>query len=147
MTAANLDQAIDLVNRIDYKKGPYFADEGDFSSAGAALAFPFIACSRKTESGVPPGILQDAGSELGHRLRERAALPPPSEVRDIPIIARGRILLPQGDDAVTFAGRGGARPGRQCRQGRRRAGRRARRRNRDNRARGRHRASAWVAHP
>jgi hypothetical protein len=26
----------ELVNRIDYKKGPYFADEGDFSSAGAA---------------------------------------------------------------------------------------------------------------
>ncbi len=26
----------ELVKRIDYKKGPYFADEGDFSSAGAA---------------------------------------------------------------------------------------------------------------
>ena len=26
----------ELVNRIDYKKGPYYADEGDFSSAGAA---------------------------------------------------------------------------------------------------------------
>ncbi|MGK5055718.1 TonB-dependent receptor [Janthinobacterium sp. LB2P49] len=26
----------ELVQRIDYKKGPYFADEGDFSSAGAA---------------------------------------------------------------------------------------------------------------
>lgn len=26
----------ELVSRIDYKKGPYFADEGDFSSAGAA---------------------------------------------------------------------------------------------------------------
>ncbi len=26
----------ELVNRIRYKKGPYFADEGDFSSAGAA---------------------------------------------------------------------------------------------------------------
>ena len=26
----------ELVNRISYKKGPYFADEGDFSSAGAA---------------------------------------------------------------------------------------------------------------
>lgn len=26
----------ELVNRIEYKKGPYFADEGDFSSAGAA---------------------------------------------------------------------------------------------------------------
>jgi outer membrane receptor protein involved in Fe transport len=26
----------ELVERIDYKKGPYFADEGDFASAGAA---------------------------------------------------------------------------------------------------------------
>ncbi|MES2584846.1 MAG: TonB-dependent receptor [Pseudomonadota bacterium] len=26
----------ELVTRIDYKKGPYFADEGDFASAGAA---------------------------------------------------------------------------------------------------------------
>ena len=26
----------ELVDRIDYKKGPYYADEGDFSSAGAA---------------------------------------------------------------------------------------------------------------
>ena len=26
----------ELVARIDYRKGPYFADEGDFSSAGAA---------------------------------------------------------------------------------------------------------------
>ena len=26
----------ELVSRIDYKKGPYFADEGDFTSAGAA---------------------------------------------------------------------------------------------------------------
>ena len=26
----------ELVNRVSYKKGPYFADEGDFSSAGAA---------------------------------------------------------------------------------------------------------------
>lgn len=26
----------ELVNRIDYKKGPYYADEGDFSSVGAA---------------------------------------------------------------------------------------------------------------
>jgi len=31
-----------------------------------------------------------------------------SEVRDIPIIARGRIILPDGEDAVTFSGRGGA---------------------------------------
>src|SRR5205823_5846336 len=26
----------ELVERIDYRKGPYFADEGDFASAGAA---------------------------------------------------------------------------------------------------------------
>ena len=25
----------ELVARIDYRKGPYFADEGDFASAGA----------------------------------------------------------------------------------------------------------------
>lgn len=31
-----------------------------------------------------------------------------SEVLDIPIIARGRVLLPEGDDAVEFKGRGGA---------------------------------------
>lgn len=31
-----------------------------------------------------------------------------TEALDIPIIARGRILLPEGDDAVTFKGRGGA---------------------------------------
>lgn len=38
----------ELVNRVDYRKGPYFASEGDFSSAGAAhiiyhtrLAKPF----------------------------------------------------------------------------------------------------------
>lgn len=26
----------ELINRVDYRKGPYFADEGDFSSAGSA---------------------------------------------------------------------------------------------------------------
>ncbi|MDE2410145.1 MAG: long-chain-fatty-acyl-CoA reductase [Sphingomonadales bacterium] len=30
-------------------------------------------------------------------------------IRDIPIIARGRVILPDGDDAVTFNGRGGAK--------------------------------------
>jgi hypothetical protein len=31
-----------------------------------------------------------------------------SDLRDIPIIARGRILMPEGDDATVFKGRGGA---------------------------------------
>jgi hypothetical protein len=31
-----------------------------------------------------------------------------SDLRDIPIIARGRILMPEGDDATEFKGRGGA---------------------------------------
>lgn len=31
-----------------------------------------------------------------------------SELRNIPIIARGRILMPEGDDAMTFKGRGGS---------------------------------------
>ena len=36
----------ELVNRIGYKKGPYFADEGDFSSAGAARIGLFDALPR-----------------------------------------------------------------------------------------------------
>ena len=40
----------ELVTRIDYKKGPYFADEGDFSSAGAAHI--------KLANQLPEGIAQ-----------------------------------------------------------------------------------------
>ena len=59
------------------------------TTASAALAFPFIACSRKAESGVPPGFLQDAGLDLGHRLRARAAFPAPTETRKIPVLIVG----------------------------------------------------------
>ena len=31
----------ELVNRIDYRKGPYYADEGDFASAGSAHFYYF----------------------------------------------------------------------------------------------------------
>ena len=36
----------ELVNRIAYKKGPYFADEGDFASAGAARISLFDALTK-----------------------------------------------------------------------------------------------------
>ena len=51
----------ELVNRIDYKKGPYHADEGDFSSAGAAHISLF--------GGLPKGI---ASLTLGEHRYERA---------------------------------------------------------------------------
>ena len=45
----------ELVSGVQYKKGPYFADEGDFSAAGAAnvnyvnvLDAPTGACERRT---------------------------------------------------------------------------------------------------
>ena len=47
----------ELVNRIDYKKGPYYADEGDFSSAGAAHISLF--------DGLPKGIGSLTIGELG----------------------------------------------------------------------------------
>ncbi len=36
----------ELVNRIDYKKGPYYAEEGDFASAGSARMSLFNALKR-----------------------------------------------------------------------------------------------------
>jgi len=51
----------ELVTRIDYRKGPYFADEGDFSSAGAAHIALF--------SAMPQGI---ASLTLGEHGYERA---------------------------------------------------------------------------
>src|SRR6195952_1329514 len=53
----------ELVNRIDYRKGPYYADEGDFSSAGAAHIGLF--------SDLPRGI---ATITLGQNGYERALL-------------------------------------------------------------------------
>ena len=53
----------ELVNRIDYKKGPYYAGEGDFSSAGAARIGLF--------NGLPKGI---ASLTLGEHHYERGLL-------------------------------------------------------------------------
>ena len=53
----------ELVNRIDYKKGPYYADEGDFSSAGAAHIGLF--------DGLPQGI---ASLTLGEHRYARALI-------------------------------------------------------------------------
>ncbi len=53
----------ELVNRIDYQKGPYYAEEGDFSSAGAAHIGLF--------SWLPKGI---ASVTLGEHRYERALL-------------------------------------------------------------------------
>ena len=53
----------ELVNRIEYKKGPYFADEGDFSSAGAAHI--------KLADQLPEGV---ASISLGSHGYQRAVL-------------------------------------------------------------------------
>ena len=53
----------ELVNRIDYKKGPYFADEGDFASTGAAHISLF--------GSLPQGI---ASISLGQHRYARALL-------------------------------------------------------------------------
>jgi outer membrane receptor protein involved in Fe transport len=53
----------ELVERIDYKKGPYYADEGDFSSAGAAHIRLF--------SKLPKGI---ASLTVGEHQYERALI-------------------------------------------------------------------------
>jgi len=53
----------ELVSRIDYKKGPYYADEGDFSSAGAAHISLF--------GNLPKGI---ASLTLGEHQYERALI-------------------------------------------------------------------------
>jgi outer membrane cobalamin receptor len=53
----------ELVDRISYKKGPYYADEGDFSSAGAARISLF--------GGLPKGL---ASLTLGEHQYERALI-------------------------------------------------------------------------
>lgn len=53
----------ELVNRIDYKKGPYFVDEGDFASAGAA----HIRLTNKLPQGV-------ASLSIGNNGYQRAVL-------------------------------------------------------------------------
>ena len=49
----------ELVDRIDYRKGPYYADDGDFSSAGAADSSYFDV--------LPQGIASSSGGQ--YRLR------------------------------------------------------------------------------
>ena len=49
----------ELVSRIDYKKGPYFADEGDFASAGAAHI--------RLVNTLPNGIASVTLGERGYR--------------------------------------------------------------------------------
>jgi len=49
----------ELVDRIEYKKGPYFADEGDFASAGAARIRLF--------GTLPAGLLSATAGEHGYR--------------------------------------------------------------------------------
>lgn len=59
----------ELVNRIDYRKGPYYATEGDFSSAGAA----HIRLTNK----LPQGIASLSTGENGY---QRAVLANSNEV-------------------------------------------------------------------
>ena len=65
----------ELVQRIDYRKGPYFADEGDFSSAGAARL--------SLADTLPQGI---ASVTLGSYGYQRAVL------ADSFAVANGRLL-------------------------------------------------------
>jgi outer membrane receptor protein involved in Fe transport len=51
----------ELVQRIDYKKGPYFADEGDFASAGAAR----IRLADKLQQGLATVAVGDSGYRRG----------------------------------------------------------------------------------
>jgi outer membrane receptor protein involved in Fe transport len=57
----------ELVKRVQYKKGPYFADEGDFSSAGAAN----IEYVRR----LPEGVVDVGAGEYGYRRALVAASP------------------------------------------------------------------------
>ena len=68
----------ELVNRIAYRKGPYFAEEGDFSSAGAARIGLF--------DKLPQGIASLTLGENGYRralLANSPALGSPSERGDL----------------------------------------------------------------
>ena len=51
----------ELVNRIDYKKGPYYADEGDFASAGAA----HIRLANKLPQGIASISIGENGYQRG----------------------------------------------------------------------------------
>jgi outer membrane receptor protein involved in Fe transport len=64
----------ELVRRIDYLKGPYFAREGDFSSAGAARVSLFdrlasnVAFATLGENGYRRGLLAGSGDAAGGAL-------------------------------------------------------------------------------
>src|SRR5471032_1807184 len=49
----------ELVEKIDYRKGPYFAEDGDFSSAGSARI--------KYVDSLPRGILDLTAGDNGYR--------------------------------------------------------------------------------
>ena len=49
----------EIVERDHYKKGAYYADEGDFSAAGAA--------DMEMASSLPEGIIQVTGGSYGYR--------------------------------------------------------------------------------
>lgn len=51
----------ELVSRISYKKGPYFAEEGDFASAGACD----IHYATKLKQGIATGSLETGGTAAG----------------------------------------------------------------------------------
>src|SRR5690242_12178249 len=67
----------ELVSRISYKKGPYFAEEGDFSSAGAAD----INYSTQLKQGI--GAVGIGGGRYGCAMRRI----PPTPGRDISFTA------------------------------------------------------------
>jgi hypothetical protein len=56
----------ELVNRVEFKKGPYFADQGDFSVAGAASVDYVSRLDR-------PIVVLSAGSDMWGRLLTAAA--------------------------------------------------------------------------
>ena len=64
----------ELVDRIQYKKGPYYAEEGDFASAGAARIALFdrlprgLAVATLGQRGYRRGLLADSPEVAGGRL-------------------------------------------------------------------------------
>jgi hypothetical protein len=60
----------ELVEKIDYRKGPYFAEDGDFSSAGSARI--------KYVDTLPRGILNLTGGDNGYRRMVLAGSTSPS---------------------------------------------------------------------
>ena len=55
----------ELVARIDYRKGPYYADEGDFASAGAADIWYAESLPNATRRADPRQLRLRAGAAAG----------------------------------------------------------------------------------